>query len=104
MVSDQVETISGRSGGMGKGHNQAVLCGRREASWVLHVGCSLISRHCLGFLDTQPKCDVGKDFCLLKTGVAVQLPAAVAVTGITAYSFCVASLKDFVFCLHSSRN
>lgn len=104
VVSDRLETISGRSGGMAKGHNQAVLCSRLEVSWVLQVGCFLISRCCLGFLDAQQKRGMGKDFCLLKTGVGIQLPAATVVTGLIACSFCVPSLKDFVFCFHSYRN
>ena len=69
---NEVETISGRSGGMAKGRNWTQLCGRQEVSWVLCVGCTLRSRHCLGFLDTQWKHNMGKNFCLLKTGVGIQ--------------------------------
>lgn len=72
LVSDQAETISGRSGGVAKGHNPARLRGGLEVSWVLPVSCSLRSGHCLGFLDAQQKGGVGKDFCLLKTGVGIQ--------------------------------
>lgn len=65
---------------------------------------SEIKTLCLGFLDAQWKRDVGGDFYLLKTGVEIQLPAAIVAAGLITYTFCVLSLTDSVFCLHCYRN